>query len=635
MKLLAPKLVGPLSICSTSAEVQGNIAGASIEIKVGGTLASSHLSKWPGGLYPIGVPLQANQIVTASQSLNGNSSPDSPPITVQAAPSQLSPLTVTTSLHTCGRAIRVTGATPGAKIDVQIGAQNAGSGDAARGWVAVEYDPGQATGQPLTLNQSTCNNLTASQSTVTPVESAMPLPVPVIQTPLFECQDRITIGGVVDGAYVELYRNNESNLEDRFTFSISEEFRWVKPLVKNDVIYVRQGFSCKQPAPPLEITSPFATATVQPVSSLHAPKFVGILCPGSTFVMLTHLVPGARVILSQDGVELGETDAPGVTHTFAVPALNAGATVEAFMTLCNGESPKATKQVGTGVVTPGIAISPPYACASFVEVSVNAPDGNFLAYVTNKSGQQISPYENLIDFANNLIPVFPSLVADDQITVHVLGCGGSWKDNGPATVLAAPPQPAIVSPVYAGYKSCQVAAAAGFPLDLYVNDAWKGSAISLGIDTRTTFTLPTAFQAGDRISCTMTVCGIVGKPTPPVTVVLQPPHPPILLDPPNRADHVLLQPAFIWKDPGEGTPAAATSYLLQVTQSGNSIINQPVSATSYTSPVMLATDTDYQWTVESINGGGHESAPAPFSFSTLPTAGIGSEIRSSYNDHCE
>src|SRR3954447_17791388 len=109
-------------------------------------------------------------------------------------------------------------------------------------------------------------------------------------------------------------------------FSVSEEFRWIKPLVKNDVIRVRQGFSCKQPAPPLEMPSTYATATVQPVSALHAPEFVGVLCPGSTFVVLKHLVPGARVILSQNGVELGETDAPGVTHTFAVPALKAGAT---------------------------------------------------------------------------------------------------------------------------------------------------------------------------------------------------------------------------------------------------------------------------------------------------------------------
>jgi hypothetical protein len=39
---------------------------------------------------------------------------------------------------------------------------------------------------------------------------------------------------------------------------------------------------------------------------------------------------------------------------------------------------------------------------------------------------------------------------------------------------------------------------------------------------------------------------------------------------------------------------------------------------------MLATDTVYQWNVESINGGGHENAPAAFSFSTVlpPTSDL-------------
>jgi hypothetical protein len=198
----------------------------------------------------------------------------------------------------------------------------------------------------------------------------------------------------------------------------------------------------------------------------------------------------------------------------------------------------------------------------------------------------------------------------------------------------APPQPVIVHPVYAGYKSCQVAAAAGFLLDLYVNNKWMGSAISLGIDARTTFTLPTAFQAGDQISCTMTVCGMVGKPVPPVTVALQPPSRPVLLDPPNGADHVLLQPAFIWKDPGAGTPGAALSYLLHVTQSGNTIINQPLSATSFTSPVMLATDTEYQWNVVNQQRWSRKCSCTIQLFHGA-AAGIGSEIRSSYNDHCE
>ena len=533
MNPLAPEVVGPLSVCSKSVEVRGNIAGATIEIVVAGNVVSSHVSTTPDHLYPIGATLLANQQVTARQKSGGQTSADSLPITVQAAPSQLSALTVRTHLHTCGRGVRVTGAAPGAKIDVTIGGQQIGAGVAAKGWVDVVYDAGAAASQALTLQQIACNNLTATQTTALPVTFTQPLSTPVIETPLFECQSRITISGIADGAYVELYRNNGTTPEDRFVFSTAEEFRWIKPLVKNDVIRVRQGFSCKQPAPPLETTSAYASATVQPVSSLHAPKFISVPCPGSTFVTLAHLVPGARVIISQNGVELGETDAPGVTHTFAVPALKADATVTAYMAMCNGKSPTATVHVGTGAVAPDIVVSPPYACASFVVVDALGTQGNYLVYITNKAGQQISPYHNLIGYFT-LVPVFPSLVAGDQISVHVQACGGAWKVYGPTTVLASPPQPAILQPVFAGYNYCHVAAVAGFVLDLYVNNVWRESAISQGVDDATIFTLPAVFHAGDQISCTMTVCGIPGKPTPPVTVTLAPPEHPVLARPAER-----------------------------------------------------------------------------------------------------
>jgi hypothetical protein len=353
------------------------------------------------------------------------------------------------------------------------------------------------------------------------------------------------------------------------------------------------------------------------VSALHAPKFIGVPCPGNTFVTLTHLVPGARVIISQNGVELGETDAPDTTHTFPVPALKAGATVTAQMAMCNGKGPTGTVHVGTEAVTPGIAVSPPYACASFVGLSLNGPEGNYLVYITNKNGQQISPYHNLIG-DSTLVPVFPSLVAGDQITVHVQGCGGAWKTYGPTIVLTGPPQPVIEQPVWAGYNSVTVAAVAGFVLDLYINNVWRESAISVGVDLRNTFTFPAAFHAGDQISCTMTVCGVVGKPTPPVAVTLEPPKQPILMDPPNGADDVLLQPALIWKDPGEGTPGAATSFHVVVTIEGNPVIDTTVASTSYTPLAPLANDTSYQWTVTSINGGGQESAASPFAFTTEP-----------------
>ena len=272
-----------------------------------------------------------------------------------------------------------------------IGGQQVGAAVAVQRMGGSCLRSGAGSSEPLTLQQITCNNQTATQSTAAPVAFTPPLPTPVIELQLFECQSRITIGGVADGTYVELYRNNNTNPEDRFVFAVPKEFRWIKPLVKNDVMRVRQGFSCKQPAPPLETVSDFATATVQAVSALHAPKFIGVPCPGSTFVTLTHLVPGARVIISQNGVELGETDAPDVTYTFPVPALKAGATVTAHMEMCNGKGPTGTVYVGTAAVTPGIAVSPPYACASFVGSASMGPKATTSCTSRTRMGSRSVP----------------------------------------------------------------------------------------------------------------------------------------------------------------------------------------------------------------------------------------------------
>ena len=613
MKPLAPELVGPISVCNTSVEVKGNIAGAMIEILVSGQTVSSHVSTKPDDVYPIGVTLVAGQVVTARQISGGQPSPESLPVTAQAAPSQLSALTVKSMLHSCGRALRVTGAVPGAKIDVLLGTEQIGAANAVKGWAGVQYDAGNSTQSP-TIKQITCNNLTASQSAPAPVAFPSPLSAPVIQTPLLECQSRITIGGVADGAYVELYRNDETEPEDRFVFSVSTEFRWIKPLVKNDVIKVRQGYSCKKPAPPLETASPYVSATVQAVSALHAPKFLSVPCPGSTIVRLGHLVPGARVVLSQNGVELGETDASDVACNFLVPALSAGATLEAHMEMCAGKGPSATVNVGTQSLAPAIVVSPPYACASLIEVAVSGATGSYLAYVTNKNGQQISPYDN-VTAPGTLVPVFPSLIAGDEITVHVQACGGAWQSHGPLTVLSNPPQPIIQQPLWAGYNTCTVTAVAGFVVYVYVNNVVRGSAITEGL-LKTTVPLSVTLQVGEEVSCALIMCGALQKQTPPIEVAQQPPERPVLIDPPNGAGPVLLQPLLKWQDPGAGTPGAATSYQLQLTTGNTPILNTPVSTTSLTPSTPLAYDTVYSWTVTSINSGGQASAASPFSFTT-------------------
>jgi hypothetical protein len=67
MKPLAPEVVGPVSVCSKSIEVKGNIAGATVEIRVGGQTVSSQVSTNPDDLYPVGVALTAGYGTTSQR----------------------------------------------------------------------------------------------------------------------------------------------------------------------------------------------------------------------------------------------------------------------------------------------------------------------------------------------------------------------------------------------------------------------------------------------------------------------------------------------------------------------------------------------------------------------------------------
>ncbi len=615
MKPFAPEIVGPISVCSQAVEVRGNIAGATIEILVNGSAVSSHPAPTANSAYSVGASLNAGDEVAARQKFDGETSSASLPIVVQAAPQQPSALTIHTQPHHLGRAVLVTGAVPGAKVDVRIGNQTVGFAEAISGWAKAIYDPPLSVGQKLTLKQNTCNNATTSQSSLAALALPNPLPAPLIYLPLIECQNSITIGGVVDGAYVEMYRNDV--LENTFVFSISKEWFWIAPLSKNDIIKVRQGFKSKKDSPALEIVSPFASTTVHPIKALAAPEFLGIPCPGTTYLTLGKLIPGARLILSVNGVEIGQTDAPADTYTFPVPPLEAGAKVEAYMMMCGNKGPAASVRVTKKSQSPkGLKISTPYACSAYVYIKVDGAQGNYQVYITNKNGEHLSSYHNLIGF-DAFIPVSPSLLQGDEITINAQGCGGSWDKYGPYSVVSGAPAATMVEPVQATNTYCEVSSpAAGARVDVYINNTWSASAISVGDLATTVVRLINPLKVGDKVYCTQTLCGKTSKPSKTATVTKHKPRRPVLLQPAEDSQGVNLQPTFVWEDPGAGSEQSADSFQLVVTKDDTPVIDVSVTGTTYQSPNTLSTSTDYDWSVTAINGGGQAKAMHPYPFKT-------------------
>ncbi len=615
MKPLAPEVVGPISVCSKAIEVRGNIAGATIEILVNGDPVVSHDAPTANSAYSINTALTAGDTVTARQKFGGETGPSSLPIIVQDVPSQPSSLTIHTRLHKWGRAALVTGAVSGAKIELAREGQVVGAAEAISGWAKAIYDPPLNAAQTLTLKQSTCNNSTASQVSQAALDLPSKLPAPLIELPLIECQNSISISKVIDGAYVEMYRNDK--LEHTFVFSVSKEWFWIKPLKKGDVIKVRQGFKSKKDSPKLEVASPFHEATVHPIDVLHAPEIIGTPCPGTTYITIAKLVRGARVVLTVDGKEIGQTDAANDTFTFTTPPLDAGSVVEVHMELCGNKGPSDSVEVLKSDQKPGkLEISKLYSCASHVYLKVKGSPGNYLVFIANKSGEHISSYYNLVGLSA-LIPVSPSLIAGEEILIHVQGCGGDWVKNGPHLVGSGAPAPSIIQPVLATNTYCEVnSAAAGAVIDVYVNDSWKGSAISCGNLANTVVYLSQQLKVGDKVHCTQTLCGKTSKPSSKATVQKYYPSRPVLLKPENDAEGVDTKPTFVWEDPGAGTDRSADSFTLDVKTNDTPVISQIVTTTSYQSPIVLGNNQTFTWTVTSVNGGGSATPFQPFTFKT-------------------
>lgn len=617
MIILAPEVVGPISVCSKNIRIRNTIAGATVTVRVNGADTATHTGKFSDANYALGVTLAANDVVTATQSLGADTSAASLPVATQSAPTQLSALTLHTQMFACGRRLFVSGGAPGAAVQGLIGAQVVGSGEIVAGVTAFNFNPVLQTGQALSLKQTTCNNLTQSQNTPVAVAQPSPLAKPIIQEPLIECMTSISISGVNDGAFVEMYRNGV--LEKTFSFAVASEWRAIKALKKNDVIEVRQGFKCKKDSPTLESFSGKSKAVVQAVDALKAPKFVGIPCPGTKFVTLTNLIPGVRVLLTLNDSELGQTDAAGVTQTFPVSALPAGGVLKAQMSLCDIKGPSGSVIVDTDTQSAqDIKPSDLYQCAAYVFVKMSGGPGNYLINISNKDGQPISAYHNLVGI-EKLIPVSPSLVAGQEITINVLACGGDWKQFGPFQVSAGTPPPAPLNkPIVAGSKHVSVLSKhAGAWVDVYVNNQWKGATVSCGNLGATIVSLPTPLKTGDAVFATQTLCGITGKPSETVKVVKDRPLVPVLLKPNNNATGVARQPLLEWQDPGANLENAAESYQVEIKQGITVVLDTNVSAaTQLQSATMLQYETPYQWTVQAKNSTGNSVKAAPFTFKT-------------------
>jgi hypothetical protein len=148
-------------------------------------------------------PLVAGQIVRVEQSLCGHTE-SSDPITVQPRPSSIPVPTVRAPLYSCGVLVPVDGVLKGAQVRVFQNGFPVGFAWADATTVVVRIGPALAAGKNITASQRV-GGIDGLPSAGVPVSSAAAVPVPVVLGPLIIGSRIVQVGGVLPGAYVQVF----------------------------------------------------------------------------------------------------------------------------------------------------------------------------------------------------------------------------------------------------------------------------------------------------------------------------------------------------------------------------------------------------------------------------------------------
>jgi hypothetical protein len=524
MPLLPPRVVGPLSECSSAVKVEAQLTGSTVTVRADGAVVASGVATGPSQVFALTAALGSGQQVTATQTIGMDTSAPSPdPVMVQKKPPTIGMVSYRSHLHVCGGCLWLEGLVPGATVEVTGNGGFRGSGDSYDGNARVGLNGPIAAGEALTATQKACGELGKPTPGATPdfpggLKEGRHLPPPEVEGPLRACQKGVVVKDVFDGARVTLLRSGGPNLQA--CFDVSRLRFHVNPgLVEGETVIARQDF------PACHLTSvDSAPVLVGPAEPVPPPEVEGPLCVGATSVRLNNLLYGSRVRILYDGAEIGMAEVPeDGSYDFPVPPLPApsphGGLVAAQQELCGiWSDPSNAVEVGpvpATLPTPEIP-GPLFECGAAVYVK-NLHPGARVYVISSMLGAPVG--EMQVYATEAVVPVAPLLVAGDTITAHQVGCGKQSAAAPGMTVqpLARLRPPKVVAPVYDCFTKVAVAGAApGARIEVYVNDAWRGTAIA-GPDP-TEVPIIGALQAGDRVQARQRLCDQVTPLGEPVIV---------------------------------------------------------------------------------------------------------------------
>jgi PLAT/LH2 domain len=538
MALTNPKIVGPISELTTSIRVQGQIVGANVAIFTSTptkSLVAKGTATSSDQRFPLlsGVQLSFKNHLFAMQDLGGDSSvaPSGDlQMGVQPKPQSagdVGSVGFNTHLFECGRYVWITGAIPGAQVQVTQGVQVLGTG------TCLEGDARFALTTPVPHSGSVTANQIAPPfpgpgvsrvPDLLPFPPGHPLPPPVIQQPVRGCDPSIFVSGVFDGSLVTM--KGSSGSTDQAGFDLGA-LTWILagPLKESDKLIIEQqvAINCERAG---KFSDPII---VGPLKPLDPPVVAGPVCAGTTVLSLSKLRAGALVHISTNGKVINGQTPPGVTaFDFFVPPLEAGS-ITATQELCgvvSGPSDAVTVDPHEDNVPAAHIVGPLFDCARNVSVD-NIHPGSTLQIFAVKGGVvfPISPQVTVYG-AQAAIGVAPYLHVPEDVFVIQWACSDKGVKSKTEPVKPHPPLPSALpeTPIFNGDKSVEILnTVAGARVELYVSQN-QGPFVFAGFadanNVSPTVIHPTmVLNTGDLVRAQQFLCDAISEPTKPVRVV--------------------------------------------------------------------------------------------------------------------
>jgi hypothetical protein len=495
---LAPVVNGPIVTTSTHAMVSGALAGATVELRIGGVGVGSRAATTNGNLWvPFGRTLVVGEMVSAVQSIGGATSlPSNNAVAVLAVPSPLPAPVFASPLSQFMSHVLLGALVPGAKVEIRNSGILAGDlvATGTSHWVPV--NPAVLNAGAVLMAAQTIGGQTspATSSTKLVAVNARVVPSPRIEEPVRACDTALHVLDCIPAA--DLIADNAGNTA--LWTTIATDF-WAHGAAE----FKPGPLKVFQRLPGAGTQSPDVVLTVGPPQTPGTPV-VTPFCPELKRIVVSGLKPGGiltlwKKVAGQEGeTEIGPYGIGKDTEQIDLPEVVGGTgplmAIVARQSSCGLTSLPGLghefARPGSGAVSSGTpTIVPPlYDCARAVSC-----EGLTLVsarLVSVDSGLPLSDWKVPLTPAGLVWPWFP-LVADDVIRIEQNGCGAPAR-SGDERVNRLPsplPVPTIVEPVRPGatavaINGCLPGARVHLMVDWVVRasiDAWrKDEVVHLG-----------------------------------------------------------------------------------------------------------------------------------------------------------